>query len=224
MSSEIWYDYNPPRTVPNNALEYTLTNEQINLVASLVVGMNDVFSFQIPYPFYVDQREEAVIFHKLDFMQRSPVRTSPLSTDLARLQVDLQYSDKEPAANWDGNSEDVEDENTQAMFDGPFLIGWNNESAAPDADALLMTLFPDNSIKMCHYYPPDRDGLDAFFPVTVVLTNQSFSRDLLDQIADTADYAAFERFSMRCWFTTRKLTSKERDMMTSEYYGIVPFA
>ncbi len=221
---DMWVDYGVPRRVPNSARTYTLTNEQCNFISNLVVGTNDIFSFQIPYPFYVDQREEAVVFHKIDFiLRRNPLELSALSTQ-QRLTVDLQYSDKEPAADWNGLGEDVEDENIQAMFDGPFMIGLTGWSKAPDADATVPMVAPGLQLTNVHYYPPDFNGLDAFFPVTAVLMNNSYDRDLVDQTADAADFGAQEGFYVRPYFTTRKLTAQEKDMMTSEYYGLVPNA
>lgn len=219
-----WYVYGPERSIPNNARMYVLTNEQINFIASLVSGTNDVLSLQIPGPFYVDQRKEAIVFHRIDFIMREQFNTSPSALGRFKLAINLQYSDKEPAANWNNDGEDVEDENTQAMFDGPILVGHNNWSAEGDADATLMVVYPDTDMRCCMYYPPAKKGLDAFFPVTVVLVNASADRDLVDQAADVVTFSTFEQFSMRCWFTTRKLTKRERDMMTTDYYGLIPFS
>ncbi len=222
----LWDVYGPERDVPTSAQMYVLTSEQFNWIASLVVGTNDVFTFQIPYPFYVDQQSQAIIFHRIDFIHRRTLLNSPSVSTRRRLQVDLQYSDKEPAADWDGAGEDTEDESIQAMFDGPFLVGESSEhgSSAPDADATVPFLYPDSAITNVHYYPPDRNGLDAFFPVTVVLTNMSFSRDLVDEVADAEDNNAFDSLFLRCFFTTRNLTAQERAMMNSEYYGLVPLS
>lgn len=222
--AEIWFNYGEPRAVPNKTRQYVLTNEQVGFVASLVTTVNEIFSFQIPGPFYIDQREEAIIYHLIDFIIRAPALNSPVASDQGRLQVDLQYSDKEPAATWDGVGEDVEDENTQAMWYGPFIIGRNGWSSAADTSAPEAVFVPDNVNRCCHMYSPDRDGMDSFIPITVVLTNQSFSRDLDDGVADAASFTQFERFSMRCWFTTRNLTQKEKDLMATSYYGLIPFA
>ncbi len=212
------------RTVPNKAQMYVLTNEQFGFIASLVTTVNDVFSFQIPYPFYVNHRERAIIFHRLDFIFRGLDQNSPTVGIQPRLQVDIQYSDKEPAADWNGAGEDVEDENTQAMFDGPFIFGQDLDSGAPDADATIPIQLKNARIVNYHYFPPDRDGLDAFFPVTIVFTNMSFDRDLVDQVADIATFSAFESVSLRCYFTERALTPQEKAMMKSEYYGLVPLS
>ncbi len=219
-----WVDYGVPKRVPNNSQMYVLTNEQLNFIASLVTTTNDVLSVQIPYPFYVDQREEAIVFHRLDFMLRTRDVGNPTAGTSQRLQIDLQYSDKEPAVDWDGAGEDGEDENIQAMFDGPFTIGANKWTMAPDADATIPVAFPASNNINVHYYPPDNNGLDAFFPVTVVLTNASFDRDIEDQVADAATFSIFERFYIRCFFTTRKLTRQEKMMMNSEFYGLVPLS
>lgn len=224
MTETGWVNYGAERRVSNDARMYVLTNEQINLIASLVTTTNDVFSFQIPYPFYLDQQEKAMIIERIDFIHREFNATSPKTTDNERLSVDLQYSDKEPAANWDGAGEDVEDENIQAMFDGPFIFGSDGWSGAPDADATLVVMVPGNYITNVHYYPPDNNGLDAFFPVTVVFTNMSYSRDLVDQTVDKATFAAFEAISLRIYFTTRNLTPQEKSLMATEYYGMVPFS
>lgn len=219
-----WVDYGVPRRVPSNARMYVLTNEQINFIASLVSGVNDIFSFQIPYPFYVNQQEKAIIYHRIDFILRRRNVGAISAGTLDKLSIDLQYSDKEPAADWDGAGEDGEDENIQAMFDGPFVVGFQGETMAPDTDATLAVLVPVNGLINVHYYPPDGNGLDAFFPVTVVMTNMSADRDLVDQIADAANFSLFESFYVRCYFTERQLTSREREMMQSEYYGLVPYS
>lgn len=220
-----WIDYGVARRVPNRDRMYVLTNEQINLIANLVTGTNDVFSFQLPAPFYIDQRREAMIYDRIDFIFRSKPVNSPSAGAYDRLQVDLQYSDKEPAADWDQSGEDVEDENIQAMFDGPFIFGLNGELMAPDTDATLaVNPGPSDHITNVHYYPPDDNGLDAFFPLTVVLSNATFDRDLVDQIGDVATFTAFEKVYIRPYFHTRNLTADEIALMTSEYYGMVPLA
>lgn len=221
---DMWIDYGHSRTVPRNAQMYVLTNEQINFIASLVVGTNDVFTFQIPYPFYVDQTEMAIVFHRIDFIYRQTAVNRVTASAHNRIQVDLQYSDKEPAADWNGDGEDVEDENIQAMFDGPFVIGENKYAMAPDTDALLAVQVALTSIINCHYYPPDAGGLDAFFPVTVVFTNMTHDRDLVDQIADAQNFTTFERVFLRIFFTTRRLSQAEKNLMNSEYYGLVPLS
>lgn len=222
--SEVWFNYGEPRLLPNNTRQYVLTNEQVGFIASLVTGTNEIFSFQIPGPFYIDQREEAIIYEQIDWIMRAPAINSPVTSAQGRLQIDLQYSDKEPAATWDGVGEDVEDENTQAMWYGPMLIGRNGWSSAPDTNADTLVLVPDNVNRCCHMFPPDKNGMDSFFPITVVLTNQSFARTLATGAAAIQTFSQFERFSMRCWFTTRKLTSKEKDMLATDYYGLIPFA
>lgn len=218
-----WIDYGVPRRVPNNARMAVLTNEQINLIASLVVGTNDVFSGQIPGPFYVDQREEAIIFHRIDFYMRSALNFGGNAGARSRVLIDLQYSDMEPAADWNAVGEDTEDENIQAMFDGPFLVG-QKFNLGVDTDAPEPVLVPVDGSQNVHYWPPDNDGLDAFFPVTFLLTNVSSSVDTVDLVVDAENFTNFEHFGIRYYFTTRPLTQKEKDMMTSEYYGIVPFA
>ncbi len=219
-----WADYGVPRMVPNNARMYVLTNEQLNFIASLVATTNDVLSIQIPGPFNVDQNEQAFIIHRMDFIIRQRPVTGAIASGHSLLQIDLQYSDKEPAANWNGNGEDVEDENTQAMFDGPFFVGETGPTMAPDADATLAVSQHGVVLSNVHYYPPDEDGLDTFFPVTIVITRQSYDLDLVDQIADQIDFAAFETFSVRIFFTVRDLTTREKQLMESEFYGVVPFA
>lgn len=221
---DMWVNYGPERDVPVDAQMYVLTNEQYNFIASLVTGVNDVFSFQIPYPFYINHRTHAIIFHRIDFLFRSKDEPQITTSIQARLQIDLQYSDKEAAANWDGVGEDVEDENIQAMFDGPFMVGHNKGGMAPDTDAGLSVYTLNSSIVNVHYYPPDRNGLDAFFPLTVHFTNATFDRDLVEQIPDAASFNAFEKFSIRCYFTVRKLTRQEKNLMQSEYYGLVPLS
>lgn len=218
-----WIDYGVARPVPNKALMYVLTNEQINLIANLVVGTNDVFSFQIPYPFYIDQRTEAVIAHRMDFYLRAQANFSGNSGNRNRLLINLQYSDREPAVDWNSAGEDAEDENIQAMFDGPFLVGFKSNVPIGATNITPIPIEVDD-VQNVHYYPPDRDGLDMFFPVTIVLVNASSSTDVADLAVDTADFAGIEQFGMRIYFTTRKLTQQERDMMTSEYYGLVPFS
>lgn len=220
-----WVNYPGERgPIPTRSQMYVLTNESVGFIASLVTGVNDVFSFQIPYPFYIDQTQQAIVFHRIDFMLRSFDKGTMTAGTISRLQIDLQYSDKEPAADWNGVGEDVEDENTQAMFDGPLIIGDNKWSGAPDTDATLAIIVPASNRINCHYYAPDSNGLDAFFPVTVILTNQSFDRDLVDQVADLATFSVFENFSMRCYFTVRDLSAAEKALMTSEYYGLVPLS
>lgn len=219
-----WEDYGVPRRVSNKAQMYNLTNEQMGFIASLVTGTNDVFSFQIPYPFYIDQREEAIVIERMDFILRSIDHNQPGVSVQRRLQVDLQYSDKEPAADWNGAGEDIEDENIQAMFDGPFLFGADEPHMAGDTDATLAVLVPSSLLKNVHYYPPDNNGLDAFFPVTVVFTNMSYDRDLVDQIADAATFDWFERVGIRIFFHTRNLTPTEKSLLATEYYGMVPLS
>lgn len=224
MSERGWEDYGVPRRVPNSGRMFVLTNEQLRFIASLVTSTNDVLSVQIPYPFYIDQEEEAMIIDRMDFILRAKNNFGPTTGVQNILQVDLQYADKEPAADWDGAGEDVEDENTQAMFDGPFWFGNVGWSGAPDADATLTVIVPNQNLVNVHYWPPDNNGLDAFFPVTIVFTNQSFDRDLVDQIADAATFSFFERVSVRVFFRTRKLTAQEQSMIRSEFYGLVPLS
>lgn len=219
-----WEDYGVPRSVPVDARMYVLTNEQLNFIASLVATTNDVLSVQIPGPFNVDQNEQAFIIHRMDFIMRTRPSTSVTATANNILQVDLQYSDKEPAADWNGNGEDVEDENTQAMFDGPFFFGQTGGAMAPDTDATLAVNGPGHSLVNVHYYPPDDDGLDTFFPVTIVFTRQTYDLDLVDQVPDQVDFTAFEIVSVRIFFTVRDLSPREKDLMESEFYGVVPFA
>ncbi len=221
---DMWVDYGNPRDVPNDAMMYVLTNEQINFIAAMVRTTNDVFSFQMPYPFYIDQREQAIIFHRIDFIWRTRDFGTLSASVQNRLEINLQYSDKEPAVDYDGIGEDAEDENMQAMFDGPFVIGDNKWSGAADVDATLAVVVPNSNTVCVHYYPPDKDGLDAFFPLTVVFVNQSFDRDLVDQTADIADFSLFERVSIRNYFTVRNLTSREKSLMNDEYYGLVPLS
>lgn len=217
-----WVDYGVPRMVPNDARMYVLTNEQLNFIASLVATTNDVLSVQIPGPFNVDQNEQAFIIHRMDFILRERPNVGSSTHNI--LQVDLQYSDKEPAADWNGVGEDAEDENTQAMFDGPFYFGQTGPIFAADADATLAVVAPGITIGNVHYYPPDDDGLDTFFPVTIVFTRQTYDSDLVDQVVDQATFSAFEEVSLRIFFTVRDLTAREKDLMESEFYGVVPFA
>lgn len=226
-ADNVWSDYGVPRRVSNKAQMYVLTNEQIGFIASLVTGTNDVFSFQIPMPFYIDQQNQAVIYERIDFIFRFNHLNDPTLSNQNRLQVDLQYSDKEPAANWDGSGEDVEDENIQAMFDGPFLFGQGLRPTSAEiaaAGTTLIGVYPSINSTSVHYYPPDSNGLDAFFPVTVVFTNQTFGRDVADQVADVGTFTAFENVSLRCYFRVRNLTPSEKALMTSEYYGLVPYS
>lgn len=224
MSERGWEDYGVPRRVPNSGRMFVLTNEQLRFIASLVTSTNDVLSVQIPYPFYIDQEEEAMIIDRMDFILRAKNNFGPTTGVQNILQVDLQYADKEPAADWDGAGEDVEDENIQAMFDGPFWFGITGWTGVGDADATIPLMVPSISVWNVHYFPPDRNGLDAFFPVTIVFTNTSYDRDLVDQNADPATFSFFERVYVRVFFTTRKLTAQEQSMIRSEFYGLVPLS
>jgi len=47
---------------------------------------------------------------------------------------------------------------------------------------------------------------------------------LVDQNADAADFADFEKVSVRVYFTTRGLTAQEKSMIRSEFYGLVPLS
>jgi len=220
-----WEDYGVPNKVPKNARMFVLTNEQQGLIASLVTTTNDVFSWQVPYPFYVDQENVAMIIWRMDFVYRAKNRGGQALNEIRHiLQVDIQYSDKEPASNWDGAGEDTEDENIQAMFDGPFYFGELGPTFAPDADAALAVVVPAVTITNVHYYGPDGDGIDAFFPVTIVYTNMAQDAELIDQIADPATFSDVENVSVRIYFTTRNLTPQEKSQIRSEFYGLVPLS
>lgn len=164
------------------------------------------------------------MYERIDFMYRASNRAKNVTTDHMKLQIDLQYSDKEPAADWDGAGEDVEDENIQAMFDGPMYIGEVEDTFAPDTDATLAVQTAVNLLQNVHYFPPTRKGLDAFFPVTVVLTNASYDLPLITQVLAAADFVQFERFSMRIFFTVRNLTAQEKSLIANKAYGLVPLA
>lgn len=226
MSAQnLWSDYGVPARVPNNARMFNLTNEQIGIIASLVTTTNDVFSWQIPYPFYVDQENVAMIIWRMDFIYRTKITNPPAAAGVYdMIQVDIQYSDKEPATNWDGAGEDTEDENIQAMFDGPFIFGETGETGEADADGTITIMIDPLIVGNVHYYPPDGNGLDAFFPVTVVFTNMSYDRDIVDNVADPATMAGFEKIGVRVFFTTRNLTPQEKSMIRSELYGLVPLS
>lgn len=183
-----------------------LSNEDINFIANLVAGTNDVHSFALPYPASVDLFDETITVYAIEFIKHDDNRTVGTTTAQC-LQAYLSMLDQAFAVDWEGNADDDEDENLKAHFAGPIFFGHKQLNVTAVASVEGTERRNDRNV-LAMYIPPI--PLDLITPLYIQFVNMSGTVTLATNAVAAANYTAFEAVQLRVWFTTRKLTAAEK--------------
>lgn len=197
--------YGFKKDMPKDIDFYVLSNEDIGLNANLATGVNDVYSFALPYPSSIDLTKETIVVHAIEFIKQGS-HNNKGTTAMQGLLAFLSMLDNEFAATFTGNASDSEDENLKAHFARNIYFGdlKINVTAAASVEG---TERQNDTVVDAIYFPPV--PLDLLTPLYIQFVNQSISITLATNAVAGANFTSFELVQIVVWFTRRKLTSAE---------------
>lgn len=185
---------------------YTLSNEDIDLTATLEAGVSDVHQFAIPFPADMDLDSETIDIHAIEFLYLREQQTKS-GTEMKGLLAYLSYLPDDFVPAFRGNVGDTNDEAWKSQFAGPYFFGDTKFciSAAASVEGVQREADTVLHIK----YIPIRP-LPMFTPIFCNLVNNSTAITLATNAVVDGDFDAFERVSLRIWYKIRKLSRDEQ--------------
>jgi len=206
MAEQIIYGF--PAPLPPDVDFYTLTNEDIGFTTALTTGVNDVYSFALPYPSSIDLFEETIVIHAIEFLFVANDSARAVG-DLNGLLAFLSMLDKEFPPTFNGNLGDTSDEAWKAQFGGPIYFG-ERERMNTTVASVEANTYRNDYIRNANYFPPV--PLDLLTPLYIQFVNQNTAIDLATSVGTLASFTTgdVERVTLRPWFTKRNLTTSER--------------
>lgn len=199
--------YGFPRELPPDVDFYVLSNEDVGFETALTTGSNDVYQFAMPYPSSMEIDDETIIVHAIEFMLHAEHKAKG-GGGVQNLLVYLSMLDIDFTATFRGGLGDTDDEAMKSKFAGPMFIGESHLNVTAVASVEGTQRFFDNVISAL-YYPPV--PLDLLTPLYVDLVNSAVSVTLATNAAAAANFTDVDKFTMKVWFTIRKLTKAEKD-------------
>lgn len=204
----MFVDVGQPWRMPPNVDFYTLSNEDVGLIASLVTGTNDTYVYAHPLPASLDIYNETIIIWKMEFFGQGLFGQLSTGTTTRGVSIVASYLDRPFAATFRGDLADAADEAWKSKFAGPMYTGQalTNITATASVEGNQRRI--DNNQNIV-WHPPR--PLDLSVPLYFELFNGSQTVTLATNAVADSNYDVFERYSVRTWFTTRRLTQAEKN-------------